>query len=118
MRLYPKSSLALLAALVLLCGAPPQLEMSQAATAKQSEGAPARRPSGIHQKVRHSRAPVTRHVGYPGHPPDCPGLPAYNPANPDRGFCDPGFAYHGNISGCAIDLGYGRWEPCDVGQSQ
>ena len=30
-----------------------------------------------------------------------------------RGFYDPGFAYHGNINGCAVDLGYGRWEPCN-----
>jgi hypothetical protein len=44
--------------------------------------------------------------------PDCPGLTSWNPANPDRGFCDPGFAYHGNVNGCAIDEGYGRWAPC------
>jgi hypothetical protein len=30
-----------------------------------------------------------------------------------RGFDDPGYAYHGNINGCAEDLGYGRWESCD-----
>jgi hypothetical protein len=29
-----------------------------------------------------------------------------------RGFGDPGYAYHGNINGCAVDLGYGRWAPC------
>jgi len=45
--------------------------------------------------------------------PGCPGLTSWNPANPDRGFCDPGFAYHGNVNGCAEDLGYGRWAPCD-----
>jgi|GEM_PF-1379158 len=45
--------------------------------------------------------------------PGCPGLYSWNPANPDRGFCDPGFAYHGNINGCAIDEGYGRWSPCE-----
>ena len=33
-----------------------------------------------------------------------------------RGFADPGYAYHGNINGCAEDLGYGRWEPCDRGR--
>jgi len=33
-----------------------------------------------------------------------------------RGFEDPGYAYHGNINGCAVDLGYGRWESCDVGR--
>ena len=30
-----------------------------------------------------------------------------------RGFDDPGYVYHGNINGCAEDLGYGRWESCD-----
>ncbi|HEV2956740.1 MAG TPA: hypothetical protein VGX95_11535 [Xanthobacteraceae bacterium] len=33
-----------------------------------------------------------------------------------RGFEDPGYAYHGNINGCAVDLGYGRWESCNVGR--
>ena len=33
-----------------------------------------------------------------------------------RGFADPGYAYHGNINGCAVDLGYGRWESCNVGR--
>jgi hypothetical protein len=33
-----------------------------------------------------------------------------------RGFNDPGYAYHGNINGCAVDLGYGRWESCDKGR--
>ena len=46
--------------------------------------------------------------------PGCPGLYSWNPANPDRGYCDPGFAYHGNINGCAIDQGYGRWVSCDT----
>jgi hypothetical protein len=45
--------------------------------------------------------------------PGCPGLYSWNPANPNRGFCDPGFAYHGNVNGCAEDLGYGRWVSCD-----
>jgi hypothetical protein len=54
----------------------------------------------------HPRAPVAA--------PGCPGLYSWNPANPDRGFCDPGFAYHGNVNGCAVDLGYGRWASCDT----
>jgi len=33
-----------------------------------------------------------------------------------RGFEDPGHAYHGNINGCVIDQGYGRWAPCDSGR--
>lgn len=48
-----------------------------------------------------------------GSAPGCPGLTSWNPANPDRGYCDPGFAYHGNVNGCAEDLGYGRWVSCD-----
>ncbi|MBV8753666.1 MAG: hypothetical protein JO328_12480 [Hyphomicrobiales bacterium] len=36
--------------------------------------------------------------------------------HPLRGFEDPGYAYHGNVNGCAEDLGYGRWEPCDRGR--
>jgi len=48
-----------------------------------------------------------------GSAPGCPGLYSWNPANPDRGYCDPGFAYHGNVNGCAEDLGYGRWVPCN-----
>ena len=33
-----------------------------------------------------------------------------------RGFEDPGYAYHGNINGCVIDQGYGRYAPCDSGR--
>ena len=42
----------------------------------------------------------------------------YQPRVPPqyRGFQDPGYAYHGNINGCAVDLGYGRWESCNVGR--
>jgi hypothetical protein len=50
----------------------------------------------------------------PASAPGCPGLTSWNPANPHRGFCDPGFAYHGNVNGCAIDQGYGRWASCDT----
>ena len=33
-----------------------------------------------------------------------------------RGFEDPGYAYHGNINGCVVDHGYGRWESCNAGR--
>src|SRR5262249_16610402 len=33
-----------------------------------------------------------------GSAPGCPGLTSWNPVNPDRGYCDPGFAYHGNVN--------------------
>ena len=33
-----------------------------------------------------------------------------------RGFEDPGYAYHGNINGCVIDQGYGRWASCSSGR--
>jgi hypothetical protein len=64
-----------------------------------------------HPRRAHVDVPV-RPVA-PGPAPGCPGLTSWNPANPDRGFCDPGFAYHGNVNGCAEDLGYGRWVSCD-----
>ena len=63
--------------------------------------------------------PRRAHVDVPVQPrapvaaPGCPGLYSWNPANPHRGYCDPGFAYHGNVNGCAEDLGYGRWVSCD-----
>lgn len=31
------------------------------------------------------------------------------------GYRDPGYAYHGNVNGCVVDLGYGRYESCNVG---
>jgi hypothetical protein len=60
-----------------------------------------------------------RVVGAPGYrqarpdAPGCPGLRSWNPNNPDRGYCDPGFAYQGNVNGSAVELGYGRWQSCD-----
>ena len=55
------------------------------------------------------REPRQRIVVYPH---------SYGYAYPDtyatsRGFMDPGFAVRGNMPGCAVDLGYGRWESCD-----
>jgi hypothetical protein len=51
--------------------------------------------------------------GYPRYGNVGEPLPAqlYYPSA--RGFEDPGYAYHSNLSGCATDLGYGRWESCD-----
>ena len=62
-----------------------------------------------------------RHRAYRGYPrarlyvtPGGYGYPyAYRYYGGSRGFEDPGYAYHGNLSGCAVDLGYGRWESCD-----
>ena len=67
-----------------------------------------------HSRRAYVDVPVRPHALGPA--PECPGLWSWNPANPDRGFCDPGFAYHGNVNGCAIDLGYGRWAPCSAGR--
>jgi hypothetical protein len=64
-----------------------------------------------HPRRAYVDVPV-RPVG-PASAPGCPGLTSWNPANPHRGYCDPGFAYHGNVNGCAEDLGYGRWVSCD-----
>ena len=66
------------------------------------------------KQPRHAYVAVPVRPGGPGPAPDCPGLTSWNPANPYRGFCDPGFAYHGNVNGCAIDQGYGRWVSCDT----
>jgi hypothetical protein len=64
-----------------------------------------------HPRRAYVDVPVRPHVVGPA--PECPGLTSWNPANPHRGFCDPGFAYRGNVNGCAEDLGYGRWVSCD-----
>ena len=42
-----------------------------------------------------------------------PAYPYYRYSAP--GFYDQGYAYRGNINGCSIDLGYGRYESCDKG---
>src|SRR5262249_58827689 len=39
------------------------------------------------------------------------GYPYYRYSAP--GFYDQGYAYRGNIPGCSVDLGYGRYESCD-----
>lgn len=52
-------------------------------------------------------APVFSYPGYPG-----PGSGyAFDPAR-----IGPGGAYQGNVPGCAIDLGYGRYESCSLGR--
>ena len=58
--------------------------------------------SGVTPAAYYHRRHYYRHGGW---------VPPYR-----RGFEDPGYAYHGNINGCAIDLGYGRWESCNVGR--
>jgi hypothetical protein len=69
----------------------------------------------VHRKRHRRNYPDGRPPTYRAGPaPGCPGLYSWNPANPDRGYCDPGFAYHGNINGCVIDQGYGRWASCDT----
>ncbi len=81
--------------------------VSQAAAATDAVIVAARRK---HPRRAYVDGPVYQRP--PVSAPGCPGLHSWNPANPDRGFCDPGFAYHGNVNGCAIDEGYGRWSPC------
>ena len=73
----------------------------------------AHRKRAVRSGRAYAGAPRAR-AAAPGPDPDCPWLKSWNPANPDRGFCDPGFAYHGNISGCVVDQGYGRWISCDA----
>jgi hypothetical protein len=60
-----------------------------------------------HRAYRHQRQRI---VVYP-HRYGYPGYPDYYATS--RGFEDPGFAVRGNLTGCATDLGYGRWESCD-----
>jgi hypothetical protein len=52
-------------------------------------------------------------------PAPAPPLVPYGPLGPligpyAQGFRDPGFAYHGNVPSCAVDLGYGRYETCST----
>jgi hypothetical protein len=57
-----------------------------------------------HRAYRHQRQRIVVYpqgYAYPGNYPN------------SRGFEDPGFAVRGNLTGCATDLGYGRWESCD-----
>jgi hypothetical protein len=68
--------------------------------------------------VRHRGRPHRAYRGYPRQRivvyPDGYAYPyTYGPYGAPRGLADPGFAYHGNITGCAVDLGYGRYETCD-----
>ena len=65
-------------------------------------------PPGYYNRMR---APAPRpYIDVPGYAPG--GWVPYG----QRGFQDPGYAYHGNINGCAVDLGYGRWESCNAGR--
>jgi hypothetical protein len=59
-----------------------------------------------------------RYRSYYAPAPVRPVVP-YGPLGPlvgpyAEGFRDPGFAYHGNVPGCAVDLGYGRYETCST----
>jgi len=61
-------------------------------------------------RYRHRR--YYRYWGGPAYPYyRYPAYPYYRYSAP--GFYDQGYAYRGNISGCSVDLGYGRYESCD-----
>jgi hypothetical protein len=102
------------------CAIPVALGIAAPATALPFAAGPV--PAAAVVKVDAVRGKHRRRVAIPlpayragmGSAPGCPGLNSWNPANPDRGYCDPGFAYHGNINGCVIDQGYGRWASCDT----
>ena len=64
------------------------------------------------QAHRYYPVPYYRYDGYGGYY----RYDGYGGRHRSRGFRDPGYAYHGNVPGCASDLGYGRWEPCDAGR--
>ncbi len=57
---------------------------------------------------RRARTRVRVYRGYAGH--DFPY------GRPVRGFYDRNPTYQGNINGCVVDLGYGRYESCNVGR--
>jgi hypothetical protein len=61
-------------------------------------------PADYSHRRHYSRARVSRYSHQGRVPPHL------------RGFEDPGYAYHGNINGCVIDQGYGRWAPCSTGR--
>jgi hypothetical protein len=92
----------------------PAAALEQSAAGLGTVSAVRHRGGRLHRTYPRPRLYVTPGVyghsryGYVGEP-----LPAqlYYPTS--RGFEDPGYAYHSNISGCATDLGYGRWESCD-----
>lgn len=59
----------------------------------------------VHVTPGYARPAYVYPYGYPG-----PGSGyAFNPAR-----VGPGGAYQGNVPGCAVDLGYGRYESCDM----
>jgi hypothetical protein len=63
-------------------------------------------PTDYSPRRNNSRARRDSHARAPGYPHQG-RVPLHL-----RGFEDPGTAYHGNINGCVIDQGYGRWAPC------
>ena len=108
-----KTMLALIgagAAMALLSGDAAAGAMPVTALGQQVQGDVAQvyhrgRPHRVYRSY-----PRQRVVVYP-HRYAYPAYPDYYATS--RGFMDPGFAVRGNMPGCAVDLGYGRWESCD-----
>ena len=93
-------------------GAMPMTALSAAAPGDVVQVYHHGRPHRAYRAVPRPRLYVTPGVyGYPGYVGEPLPAQLYYPTA--RGFEDPGYAYHSNISGCATDLGYGRWESCD-----
>lgn len=66
-----------------------------------------------HRGRPHRRARVTVHPQYYEANPHA-AYPDYNYYYPyARGFGDTSNAIRGNLRGCSVDLGYGRYESCD-----
>lgn len=67
-----------------------------------------------YRAYRHYRPRITvypREYYQPGFSHDYPDYSYYYP--PVRGFDDPNNVPRGNMRGCTVDLGYGRYESCD-----
>jgi hypothetical protein len=99
------------AALAPAAEAMPRAALDQGASSLNSVSTVRHRPRH-HRGYARPRLYVTPGVyGYPGYVGEPLPAQIYYPTA--RGFEDPGYAYHSNLSGCATDLGYGRWESCD-----
>ena len=70
------------------------------------QAAPADVTQVYHRGRPHRRARITVYGGY-----DVPDYSYYYP--PARGFGDRSNVRRGNMRGCTVDLGYGRYESCD-----
>lgn len=106
---------SLFLALTALCVAPLELPVSAGAA---PAGLVTADVGMLLQQVRSDRRPRTRVRVYPYAREDYPYYARhdYPYGPPVRGFYDRNPTFQGNLNGCVVDLGYGRYESCDVGR--